>query len=257
MSRSPLILISADIEQPEAGSDEPPHSGPCQYSLAVAAAGGVPWRLAAMPDLGAVSAAVDRCDGVLLTGGDDVDPQLYAKEVPPDLAATVRGVDPVRDRFELRLIQEAFRQRKPLLAICRGQQILNVALGGTLVIDIACQVPGALNHAQHDRKDALVHEVEVVPGSCLAEAVGCRRLGVNSTHHQAVATLAKPLQAVAVSKDGIVEGLELAPAARHLVPFLLAVQFHPERLFARHEAHRRLFESFVRACTSGHRRVTV
>lgn len=257
MSCSPLILISADTERPELGLGASFSPSPCQYCLAVRAAGGVPWRLAATANLALVPEAVGRCDGVLLTGGDDVDPQLYARALPPELAATVRGVDRERDRFELRLIEEVFRQRKPLLAICRGQQILNVALGGTLWVDIAQQVPGALDHARHDAEDQIVHEVAVAPGSQLAESVGGTGLGVNSTHHQAVATLAKPLQVVAVSKDGIVEGLELAPAARHLLPFLLAVQFHPERLFAQHEAHRRLFESFVRACTSGHRRVTV
>src|SRR3989442_5795134 len=146
------------------------------------------------------------------------------------------------------LIDEVFRQRKPLLAICRGHQILNVALGGTLIVDIPTQVPKALNHSRTDKKDKIVHEVDVTGGSILAEVAADKSLGVNSSHHQAVAKIAKPLRITAVSIDGIVEGLELEAGARHLLPYLLAVQFHPERLFSRHPAHLRLFESFIAAC---------
>jgi putative glutamine amidotransferase len=257
MNEAPLILISASPKARRAQRTNRSVRPWAAYELAVRAAGGMPWVFGCRPDRAAVAEAVSRSDGVLLTGGDDVDPKLYAGRIAPELAATVQGVDRERDQFELLVIEEVFRQGKPLLAICRGQQILNVALGGTLLIDIARQVPGALNHARHDRKDRIVHQVSVQAGSLLAQILGRQRLGVNSTHHQAVARIAKPLQAVAVSRDGIVEGLELAPAERRWAPFLLAVQFHPERLYARHEAHRQLFAHFVRACISGHRRVTV
>ena len=144
--------------------------------------------------------------------------------------------------------QEIFRQRKPLLAICRGHQILNVALGGTLIVDIPTQVPKALNHSRTDKKDKIVHEVDVAGGSILAEVAADKSLGVNSSHHQAVAKIAKPLRITAVSIDGIVEGLELEAADRHLLPYLLAVQFHPERLCAQHVEHLKLFRSFIVAC---------
>ena len=159
---------------------------------------------------------------------------------------------PERDLFELMLIHEVFQQRKPLLAICRGQQILNVALGGTLLVDIATEAPGAINHARTDRKNHVVHEIDIV-GSFLAEATGCLHLGVNSSHHQAVARIAKPLCMSAVSEDGIIEGLELEPGSRQLLPYLLAVQFHPERMFARHSEHFELFRSFIRACLKNRR----
>ncbi len=145
------------------------------------------------------------------------------------------------------LIEEVLRQRKPLLCICRGHQILNVALGGTLFADISQQIPRAMNHSRTDRKDRVVHDIACEPGSLMALAGG-DRLGVNSSHHQAVARLAKSLRATAVSRDGVVEGMELAPAARDRLPYLLAVQFHPERLFARHAEHLELFRTFIRAC---------
>src|ERR1041384_516906 len=153
-----------------------------------------------------------------------------------------------RDLFELMLIDEVFRQRKPLLAICRGHQILNVALGGSLIVDIGAQVPASINHCRTDKKDKIVHEVDVEVGSILAKVCDDRKLGVNSSHHQAVGKIAKPLRSTAVSIDGIIEALELEPSARHLLPYLLAVQFHPERLCSQHAEHLALFKGFTAAC---------
>lgn len=200
-----------------------------------------------------VAESVRRCNGVLLTGGDDIQPRLYTEKLSPKLHKTVHLAIPERDLFELMLIDEVFRQRRPLLAICRGHQLLNVALGGTLIVDIPLQRPGAMKHTQMERKNEIVHEVDVQVGSLLAQIVDIPRLGVNSTHHQAVEKVAKPLCVSAASIDGIVEGLELTPGQRHLLPFLLAVQFHPERLFARHREHFELFRCFIRACTRNRR----
>ena len=149
---------------------------------------------------------------------------------------------------ELVLIDEVFRQRKPLLAICRGHQILNVALGGTLVADILAQEPRAINHRRMDRRNEIVHEVRLTRGSLLAKITCRQKLGVNSTHHQAVAQVARPLKAAAVSQDGIIEGLELERGAADLLPFLLSVQFHPERLVDRYPEHRAIFRGFIQAC---------
>jgi putative glutamine amidotransferase len=137
-----------------------------------------------------------------------------------------------------------------LLAICRGLQILNVALGGTLLVDIATQRPEALDHRRLDLKDQVVHDVEVAPDSLLARTMGVSRLGVNSSHHQAADRVAGPLKVTARSADGVVEGLELRPGAQNSMPFLLAVQFHPERLCGRDGHHRALFEGLVAACAA-------
>ncbi|HEV7927901.1 MAG TPA: gamma-glutamyl-gamma-aminobutyrate hydrolase family protein, partial [Verrucomicrobiae bacterium] len=122
----------------------------------------------------------------------------------------------------------------------------NVALGGTLVVDIATQVPGALNHRQMDRKMEPVHDVKIAPDSLLARVTGQQTLGVNSTHHQAIGKVAESLRVVAESSDGVVEAVELKEPER--LPFLLSVQFHPERLIDSNALFLQLFSSFVAAC---------
>src|SRR5215471_8089459 len=187
MKPLPTILISPDVESKgkEFGDLSISLSG--KYELAVIAAGGVPLTMPATDSRDIVAECVRRADGVLLTGGDDVNPALYGNGLPDDVRRTV-GVTPdggKRDYRELLLIDEVFRQRKPLLAICRGQQILNVALGGTLVADIPRQVPNAINHRRTDKRGEIVHEVRLTGGSLLAKITDGQKLGVNSTHHQA------------------------------------------------------------------------
>jgi putative glutamine amidotransferase len=248
--KRPLILITANSQQTGAEFGDRSLSLSANYARAVAAAGGLPWAAPSIRSADLTAEMVRRADGILLSGGEDLDPGLYTRRLGPALARTVTPPEPERDLFELQLIAEVFRQRKPLLAICRGLQILNVALGGTLLVDIALQVPGALDHRRLDRKDQEVHDVELTPGSLLARITGTRGLGVNSSHHQAAGRIAKLLKVTARSADGVVEGLELRPGARDELPFMLAVQFHPERLCARHAPHRALFECFVRACAT-------
>jgi putative glutamine amidotransferase len=124
--------------------------------------------------------------------------------------------------------------------------MLNVALGGTLLVDIATQVPKALNHRRMDKKMEPVHDVNIEADSMLCRITGRQKLGVNSTHHQAIGQLAEPLRSVATSPDGIIEAVELKEPGR--LPFLLAVQFHPERLIDKSEAFLQLFSRFVEAC---------
>lgn len=248
MPAKPIILMSGSTDDRGAEFTDYSLSLSMNYPTALAAAGSSPWLLPCRPERRFVADAIKRADGVLLTGGDDVDPKLYTKKLPPKVAKTVHPAHRDRDLFELMLIGEVFRQRKPLLCICRGHQILNVALGGTLFADISQQIPRAMNHSRTDRKDRVVHDVVCEPGSLMAALAGGDRLGVNSSHHQAVAHVAKSLRATAVSRDGVVEGMELAPADAGRLPYLLAVQFHPERLFARHAEHLELFKTFVRAC---------
>jgi putative glutamine amidotransferase len=250
MKRPPLILISPGVEEHGVEFSDRSLSLSEAYPRAVAEAGGVPLVLPGASSRGAIAESVRRCDGVLLTGGEDIQPRLYGAELRPALRRTVKATPDggERDYRELLLIDEVFRQSKPLLAICRGHQLLNVALGGDLVADIPSQVRHAMNHCRMDRRSEVVHEVRLTPGSLLSKITRANRLGVNSTHHQAVGKLAEPLQTSAVGRDGVVEGTELKPEAIHLLPFLLTVQFHPERLARRYPKHRAIFQTFISAC---------
>jgi putative glutamine amidotransferase len=186
----------------------------------------------------------------LLTGGDDINPDLYEKSLPKKIRRTVVETpdNGQRDAREIHLIAEIFRQRKPLLAICRGHQMLNVAFGGKLIADISRQIPKALNHEQSAHATKIVHEAALTAGSLVSKICKTRILGVNSTHHQAVMEPAKPFVATGQSRDGIVEVMELKPAWSKRMPFLLSMQFHPERLAETGEAYRNIFKTFVAAC---------
>jgi putative glutamine amidotransferase len=252
MNTPPLILITTSLQKAGEEFGDQSVSLSNQYVRAVAAAGGVPWVAPNLPSPALARAMVARAAGVLLTGGADVGPELYARGLSRALRRTVSAPERERDLFELQVLAEVFRQRRPLLAICRGLQILNVALGGSLLVDIGSQTKHALNHQRLDRKDKIVHDVELTPGSLIARITGARVMGVNSSHHQAAGRVAGALRVTARSSDGIVEALELG-AGQKGRPFLLAVQFHPERLSARHPPHQALIESFVGACAlAGH-----
>jgi len=254
MKSAPLILISPSTQRRGAEFFDYSLNLSDAYPRAIAAAGAIPWVMSCTLSPEGIAEAVRRCHGVMLTGGDDVQPRLYTPRLSPRLKKTVSPADPARDLSELILIQEVFRQRKPLLAICRGHQILNVALGGTLVVDIPKQRPEAFNHKRMDRKDKIVHDVELERDSLLAHIFGRPVLGVNSTHHQAVARVARPFRVTAASADGIIEALELCRADRSLLPYLLSVQFHPERLINGYPEFLELFRSFSEACASQSKR---
>lgn len=250
MRHAPLILISADVQSQGVEFGDRSISLSENYTRALLNAGGLPMAMPPTTSRSVIAACVARCDGVLLTGGEDVNPDFYAPHLSTRLRETVCLTPDggARDLRELLLVDEAFRQRKPLLAICRGHQILNVALGGTLIADIPRQLPEALRHKQMDRKAQKVHDVHLTPGALLAKITGRRTLGVNSTHHQAVDRPAGILTVVARAADGVVEALELKPAESRRLPFLLSVQFHPERLAGRHAEHRNIFDAFTKAC---------
>jgi putative glutamine amidotransferase len=196
----------------------------------------------------AVAHCVHLADGVVLTGGDDVTPALYTSRIPKKLRQKLLQPDPARDLREMLIIDEVFRQGKPLLAICRGLQILNVALGGTLWLDIGTQLPHAIEHNRQDLKSEVSHDVQLTSDSLLAKITGLDSLRVNSTHHQAVARAAPLLRVTGRSPDGVVEVMELRPHKLRSVPFLLGVQFHPERLVDRHPEQQAVFEGFALAC---------
>lgn len=245
--RPPLILISPSTERRGAEFEDRSTSLSHRYSAAVAAEGAIPLILPVLADRRQISEAVRRSDGVMLSGGDDLQPGLYRKSLPAALRRTLSPTDPARDFFELLLIEEVFQQRKPLLAICRGHQLLNVALGGTLHVDLPSQAPSHIRHSRSDRKDQVVHNLELHAGSLIAQVTGVTTLGVNSTHHQAVNELAPGLNATGLSPDGLVEVLELGPDLEGSLPWLLSVQFHPERLLDRHPSHRAILRAFVEA----------
>ncbi|MCU0785318.1 MAG: gamma-glutamyl-gamma-aminobutyrate hydrolase family protein [Verrucomicrobia bacterium] len=250
MTKPPLILVTPAIQKAGDEFGDLSISVSTAYQTALMDAGAIPVIMAATTSRELVVAYLNRVDGVLMTGGADINPDLHRDRVPQRLRRTV-NVTPdggARDLREVLLVDEIFRQRKPLLAICRGHQMLNVALGGTLVVDISTEIPGALNHARFRQKNEIVHDAQLTPDALLAKITGKRTLGVNSTHHQAVGRPADPLMITGRSGDGIIESMQLKPDAAGLLPFLLSVQFHPERLMDRHPAHRRIFSAFVRAC---------
>jgi putative glutamine amidotransferase len=247
MSKRPLILVTPSIEKHGVEFHDQSASLSVRYDQAVVEAGGIPLTVPATTDRAVLAECVRRTDGVLLTGGDDINPALYEKKLPRKILKTVEQTPDSgeRDLRELILIEEIFQQRKPLLAICRGHQMLNVAFGGKLLADIDQQLPGALNHRRMDRPLDLVHEAALTPGSLMSKICETSVLGVNSTHHQAVLETAEPFIATARSRDGIVEAMELKAA---WLPFCLSVQFHPERLVHRHVRYRAIFQRFVSAC---------
>jgi putative glutamine amidotransferase len=223
--------------------DEPPRFRINRaYVAALEAAGATPVLLPLVSDQGTLRQLFGLLAGLVLPGGADVAPARYGQEPLPCLGE----VDPDLDRVELELARWAVEADLPLLGICRGLQVLNVALGGTLYQDIATQRAGALAHRGAGRpRNELHHPVRLERGSRLAELLGATEFAVNSLHHQAIDQLAGAARAVGWAPDGVIEAIEL-PDRR----FAVAVQFHPEELWPEHEPSRRLFAAFVAACAA-------
>jgi putative glutamine amidotransferase len=189
----------------------------------------------------------DMLDGVLLTGGVDIHPRFYGQEPHPSIDPPDTGLD----RVETTLLPWAFEDELPVLGICRGQQVINVVMGGTLIQDIYTQYPTALDHresAKRKIRDFLAHDIIIEEGARLRGLAGEDRIWVNTSHHQAVDAIAPGLRATAWAPDGIVEALE-SPEHR----FLVAVQCHPEELWRKHAWAARLFSAFVEAAADAER----
>ncbi len=247
MKNAPLILVTASTESSGAEFYDYSISLSDAYPRAVLAGGGLPWIPPCIPERELVAEYVRRCDGVLLSGGDDIQPELYDPTVAAELKATCGEHDKVRDLFEMLVLQEVFAQKKPLLAICRGYQLLNISLGGTLIVDIPSQRPGAIKHNRMDVKDNAVHEILIEPDSLMAGVLGVTRVGVNSSHHQAIDKIASALKVTARAEDGMVEAIEFGNKNSDLLPYMIGVQYHPERLLQSLPVHRELFRSFAAA----------
>ncbi len=210
------------------------------YVRSVVEAGGIPFILP--PAIGATHAmgALDGLDALLLSGGEDLDPSWYGTAASPDLGE----VDRERDLFELALFAAARQRGMPILGICRGIQLVNVALGGTLWQHLPGERPSAVDHDRRDARTARTHGVSVEAGSRVAAVLGCSTLDVNSFHHQGLRDLAPALHASAWATDGLVEAVEGMAGD----PWLLAVQWHPEEMSGDVTAPERgLFRALVEA----------
>jgi len=210
-----------------------------RYTEAVSAAGGIPILIPAGLIPEQCASLIERLDGLLLTGGGDIAPARFGGTPHPK----VHDISPERDAVEIELAHLAVDRGLPFLGICRGLQVVNVALGGTLYVHIKDQLPGALQHS-HLFRDRLHHTVTLENGSRLAGIFGTTGLSVNSLHHQGIKDLAPSLLSSAHSPDGLVEAVELT---NH--PFGLAVQWHPEEL-QRFKEQKALVRAFIQAAES-------
>ncbi|MDY7076066.1 MAG: gamma-glutamyl-gamma-aminobutyrate hydrolase family protein [Chloroflexota bacterium] len=236
----PVIGITGHTDQSSLPPNTPLFSVSHTYVQAVELGGGAPVIIPPHlkePELGAI---FEHLDGLIISGGGDVLPSFFGEED----TGLLRFVDEQRDRAELVLARWALTEGFPLLGICRGHQVLNVAAGGTLIQDIPTCVPQTLTHGIiAGRSNGFAsHTVEVAAGGRLAALVGAGELSVNSAHHQAVKSIGAGLVVTARAPDGIIEGLE---SPNH--PFCLGVQWHPEAMVENHPVMRRLFEGLTEA----------
>lgn len=183
-----------------------------------------------------ISRLVDICDGILMTGGHDVTPSIYGEEPLEDKVSCCRE----RDNMEKLVLEDTMKKDKPILGICRGIQLINALLGGTLYQDLPSQHPSDIEHHQTPPYDVPVHEVIIRKGTPLFDCLGSERISVNSYHHQAVKDLAPGLEVMAESEDGIVEALY-----KPLYSFLWAVQWHPEFSYKTDSNSMKIFQAFV------------
>lgn len=236
-SYPPLIgVIAHRIHQDKDGS-RPIDGQVGDYCRSLALAGGAPVLIPLELDERAYQVIYERLDGLLFPGGVDVAPHLYGQEPHPQLG----HVDAALDRTELLLARLALAGCIPVLGICRGIQLLNVAAGGSLYQDIPAQIPQALPHACPFTSPA--HRVDVEPQTRLADALDASSCWTNSRHHQAIKDAAPGFRVVAHASDGLIEGIEIPDA-----PFFIAVQWHPENMAPTDPQMLGLFKAFVHAC---------
>lgn len=234
--RAPLIGVSTSIT---VGASPERAYVNSAYLHAVQQAGGVPVALPPQLSSASMRQLAGDLQGLLLTGGGDMDPALFG-ETPH---ATLYDVAPARDTLETSVLHVALDRGLSVLAVCRGLQVLNVALGGSLHQDVGTDPGTQLAHSQKEPRDQPTHKVKLTPGCRLAATLGADELEVNSMHHQAIKRLGRGLTAVAWAPDQIVEGAEIGDPSR----FVLGVQWHPEELVGHSEPARRLFAALVAA----------
>jgi putative glutamine amidotransferase len=237
---APRIAVSGVVRTWD-GADRTGVNG--AYVSAVVTAGGVPLVLSPLIGAPLAARALDGVDGLVLTGGEDMDPTWYGAQPSPLLSPPSRQ----RDQFELALFATARQRGLPVLGICRGIQLINVALGGTLYQDLPSERPGTVEHRPDGARDLRSHRVRLQADSRAANALGVTEVTVNSSHHQAIRDLAAGLVASGWTDDGLVEAVETTGSA----PWLLAVQWHPEEMHADVRAPEQgLFAALVRQAGS-------
>jgi putative glutamine amidotransferase len=205
------------------------------YYEAILMAGGVPILLPNAEDISQVEPLFELLDGLMITGGGDMDPSHFGQIPHPKLGETTAA----RDNLELAVFHYMFEHRKPILGICRGHQVINVALGGTLHQDLSCLHHSTLKHVDADQSGLVFHKVEITPNSLLSKITGSESIETNSSHHQVVDVLGQGLTAVGFAPDGVLEAFEHSD-----YNFLVGVQWHPERITDR-EHSSKLFKYFV------------
>lgn len=231
----PIIGVTAPLVQGKIILDQ-------DVPNSILLAGGIPYILPYTKDLSTLDEVILHLDGLLLSGGVDIDPTLFNEEPIPGLGEIM----PERDELELALIQRALKVNLPILAICRGIQMLNVAAGGNMYQDIYSQKAGLLQHAQRAPRTHVSHYVQAKKGSLLQIVSGTEKFKVNSFHHQAVKDPAPGFVISAVSSDGVVEAIE---SKEHR--FVLGVQWHPENLTSFDEVSKKIFSGFINAAMGG------
>ena len=217
------------------------NQNPSAYSEAILLGGGLPILIPNEFPLNQIPDLFSRMDGLLLSGGGDIDINSFNGEPHP----TVAEVSAMRDQLEFHLLEQAIQSHKPVFGICRGLQAINVALGGTLYTDIPDQYPNAVDHnsPDHQGRDFLAHEVTLEQESALGKIIGQNVISVNSFHHQAIKKTAPGLVVTGRASDGLIEAVEWSGSS----PFLIGVQWHPECLL--HIEHQQnLFKAFIAAC---------
>lgn len=234
----PLIGIPCATEK--SGDDRLParFAMSQSYCVALERAGAAPLLIPLLHDGDVLRTLYDQIDGLFLAGGGDVDPGWYGEQPHPKLGE----VDLLRDQVEMMMARWALAEGKPIMAICRGIQALNVVAGGTLYQDLPSQYPAGIDHNWHLKqpRNYRAHAVELVPDSRLAQMLSCQTVWVNSLHHQAIKDLAPNFRVSAVSTDGVIEGIEHLNGS-----FAVGVQWHPEALALEDAAMQRLFDTFV------------
>ncbi|MBQ8214606.1 MAG: gamma-glutamyl-gamma-aminobutyrate hydrolase family protein [Clostridia bacterium] len=232
--KQPIIGILAEVD--EVCNNKVQNS----YICAIERSEGLPVLLPYVAREETVEQFVSFCNGIFFTGGADIEPRRYGEKIK----STCGSIKPYRDELEFKVLKKAIAQKKPILAICRGIQLVNVALGGTLYQDISTEIQTELLHRQTEPKNMPSHEVNVMENTPLHELVGgAGRITANSFHHQAIKNLGEGLAVMATADDGMVEAVYLQNGQ-----YLRAYQWHPERLCDIDEDNRRIFADFIEAC---------
>ena len=233
MTKKPVIGILAEVD------GELLTKVKNTYIKAIEAAGGIPLVFPYVENGDTLELMISACDGIFFTGGADISPKRYGEEIKPACGEIQKN----RDALEFEAFGKAFALKKPILAICRGAQLVNVALGGTLYQDIPSELATDISHRQSASELEFSHSVNINKNTPLAALLGAERIQANSFHHQALKRLGEGLCVMATADDGVVEAVYYSGAQ-----YIRAYQWHPERLCQKDAYNRKIFDDFIEAC---------